>query len=211
MSKSYKKDLTSQHFGRLTVLEFVPNEKRKSYWLCQCDCGKRVVVGLAELKTGDTVSCGCKKIEQAGLNGVKHRLTGHRIYTIWRDMKSRCYNVNDRCYKSYGGRGIMICEEWKNSVKSFYEWSINNGYNDELTIDRIDTDGDYEPNNCRWISNLEQQRNKRNTVFVEYNGTPLNISKAAELVGIKKETLRRRYHKGDRGEKLFRPVNNKNK
>ena len=174
------KDLSNQRFGYLVVqkLDYNPNNK-SAKWLCKCDCGNYATVRGADLKTGHTSSCGCKKHEPSH---VVHYKQGTRIYNIWKSMKNRCYNKNERNFKNYGGRNINVCNEWKNNFQSFYDWSIQHGYSDNLTIDRIDVNGNYEPSNCRWITMSEQSINKTNTVYIEING----ISKPLkEWTGIK--------------------------
>ena len=143
-------DLTGQRFGRLTVLE-----RTELKWLCKCDCGNKKIVAGGHLVSGDTKSCGCLRI--------KHGMRNTRLYSIWHGMKERCYNTKHKFYKHYGGRGIKVCEEWKNDFQTFADWALSHGYADNLTIDRIDVNGNYEPSNCQWATNAEQQRNKRNS------------------------------------------------
>ena len=215
MSKSFKNDLTGQRFGRLTVLEFVPRTCKGSYWKCKCDCGAERVIGASGLISGQTKSCGCLKVEAAKIIQSKfikkHGKRGTRLYNIWFKIKQRCFNKNNPAFNDYGGRGIGVCEEWKNDFQSFYNWAMENGYNEGLSIDRIDNDGNYEPSNCRWTDNKTQCRNRRSNVIVEYKGKKMCLTEAAELSGISINTIYRRYyHKGDRGERLFRPVRKKN-
>lgn len=135
-----------------------------------------------------------------------HNLSKTRLYKIWNGMKQRCYNPNDTRYINYGARGISICDEWKHNFKAFYDWAMRNGYDDTLSIDRIDVNGNYCPENCCWETAAKQLRNKRNNVYVEYNGEFMCLSDAARVSGINRHTLRYRYHAGDRDEKLFRPA-----
>lgn len=201
MSKSYKIDLTGQRFGRLTVLEFVPKEDdHRSFWKCQCDCGEFCIVYKEHL------------IRQKGKEGKSHKTCklfvprrNNRLYGIWRLMRQRCNKPYSANYKYYGGRKISVCKEWEN-FSEFEKWALSNGYADNLTLDRIDVNGNYEAKNCQWISNLEQQHNKRNNLFVEYNGEKMCIREASILSGIPQLTLYRRYHRGVRGADLFRPV-----
>ena len=209
MSKGFKEDLTGKRFGRLTVIEFVPNEKPRTFWKCKCDCGNVSVVCATDLKRWDVLSCGCWIKEKRRERFLKHGLSHTRIYRIWKSMISRCFFSSSKDYKNYGGRGITVCDEWKNNVTAFYEWAMENGYTDELTIDRIDPNKDYCPENCRWIPLEYQNRNKRNTVFVSYQGKLMSLSEASELSGIKYVTLFRRYSAGERNSQLFRPVKRK--
>ena len=203
MSKSFRKDLIGQRFGRLTVIEFVPNDKPQSIWKCQCDCGNVKNFYANNLKGKKVTSCGC--------NYKKHGLTYKRIYSIWASMKDRCLNPNNTHYDCYGGRGITVCNEWKNDVTVFYNWALTNGYADDLTIDRIDVNGNYEPLNCRWIGFKEQQTNRRNNIMVKYNNKIVCLKEVSKMSGIKWTTLFSRYKKGDRGEYLFRPTGKYNK
>ena len=196
--KTYLK--TGEKFNRLTVIAFHHiktyiklngNNDYRDYYLCKCDCGTLTIVDKNSLKTGNTKSCGCLDNQIK----TKHGLFGTRIYNIWSRMKQRCNNKKNQQYKNYGGRGIKYCQEWNNFEK-FYEWSKNNGYAENLTIDRIDVNGNYEPTNCRFITIKEQNRNKRNNVKIYYNGQEKCISEWAELFGIKKGLLYGRLKRG---------------
>ena len=188
-------DLTGQKFGRLTALYRLHNTKGKTKWLCICDCGDLAEVRLNSLQQGAIKSCGCYRKEttkKLGKSCKKHGLTGSRLYHIWRCMKIRCYNKNAPYYKNYGGRGITICDEWRNDFKVFYNWAINNGYQENLTIDRIDVNGNYEPNNCRFISTKEQCNNKRSNVYLTFNGKTQTISQWSDELGIDYKSLQYR-------------------
>lgn len=158
-------DLTDKVFGRLTVLEFAERAKdHHALWLCQCSCGNTKVISGNSLQQGRTKSCGCldKEAHVQRPNRTDHGFSHHRLYRIWKAMKNRCLNPNSPDYqKYYGGRGITICDSWKNNFWRFYNWTILNGYNDNLSIDRIDPNGNYEPSNCRWATPEEQRRNQR--------------------------------------------------
>ena len=167
-------DLVGKKFGRLTAIKRVGTQNGHVTWLCKCDCGNETVVSASTLKSGYTKSCGClwkdsiyefnhseRRKETTRKAKTKHGMKGTRIYRILQAMRQRCRNSNVPCFKYYGGRGIAVCDEWEKSFQSFYDWSIANGYSDELTIDRIDVNGNYEPSNCRWVSMAEQNKNKR--------------------------------------------------
>lgn len=169
-------DLAGKKFNRLTVLQRVENRKKTVMWLCKCDCGNETIVDGFSINHGKTKSCGCLQSEKAKEN-AKHGKTGTRIYRIHHNMKERCFNKNNHRYKSYGGRGITICDEWlgKNGFICFYNWAIKNGYKDDLTIERIDNNGNYCPENCTWIPLQDQVKNKTSNIYVELNGEKLNL------------------------------------
>ena len=204
-------DLSGQRFGRLTVIERAANDKHgEPRWLCRCDCGNHVIVLGSSLRSGHTKSCGCLQREHAakiGKNTATHRLHNTRIYNIWSHMKSRCTSPKDPSFANYGCRGTTVCEEWQR-FEPFYKWAIANGYDDTLSIDRIDVNGGYRPENCRWATMKEQQRNKRNNHYVTYDGETKTITEWAEKLNIRPETLHSRLRSGWSIEKaLTTPVN----
>lgn len=153
--------LQNSRFGYLTVLKRQGSRWGKSLWLCQCDCGNLCERTAAQLKLNENPSCGCMTSLTQSQAYSTHGQTHTRLYRIWKNMKQRCYNEKIPYYHYYGGKGIKVCSEWLDSFENFYNWSLSNGYTDELTIDRIDGDGNYEPNNCRWVDMFVQNRNKR--------------------------------------------------
>ena len=192
-------DLTGQKFGRLTVLKFDEIKNKHYFWICKCDCGKICSVESSQLKSGKTKSCGCYKIDII----KKHYKTNTRLYTIWRGIKKRCLNKNLKGFYRYGGRGISVCKEWEKDFISFYNWAIQNGYKDNLTIDRINNDGNYEPNNCRWVTMEEQSQNTCKVINLTYNFHTYSISKWARLLGISRHTLYARYKRGLNVEEIL--------
>ncbi len=187
-------DIKGRTFGKLTVVDFAyTNKHKKSMWLCKCECGKEVVVLGAHLLDGHTQSCGCFKKEASALRLRTHGKKKTRIYNTWLQMKARCTNPKARDFENYGGRGITICAEWRNDFQTFYDWAMANGYADNLTIDRINVNGNYEPDNCRWVSIQEQQNNKRTNRRITYNGETHTLKDWAEITGINYSTLHSRF------------------
>ena len=170
---------TNQKFGKLTVLFAFQREdgkkviRKNTYFHCKCDCGKEVDIPSSSVITGRQRSCGCDSSQN-----VKDRLLN-----IYRAMKQRCYYVNGARYKDYGGRGIKICDEWKSSFKNFKTWALNNGYDDSLTIERIDNDKDYCPSNCRWADFKFQANNRTNNILVFYNDDWVSVEEVMKQTG----------------------------
>lgn len=197
--------IINKKYGKLTVIKFIERTERitkkgtkngyKYFFLCKCECGNTKVVEWKKLKSGNTKSCGCIRKEKTSQMAMKHNLWQSKLYTRWHQIKNRCYNKNYNRYKNYGGRGIVICDEWKNDFKAFYDWAMNNGYKENLTIDRIDINGNYEPNNCRWITNYEQQHNKRNNKLLTYKGETKCIAEWARIMGLSHTILTNRIFK----------------
>lgn len=154
-------DLTGRRFGRLTVLQRAETIKKRTMWLCRCDCGNEVAVEANNLKIGHTQSCGCLQKEATSKANTTHGMRASRLYRIWKCMHNRCYRKCYHGYKHYGGRGITICDEWVHDFRAFRDWALANGYNDYLSIDRIDNDKGYSPDNCRWVTMELQNKNKR--------------------------------------------------
>lgn len=190
-----KENLIGQKFGRLTVIQ--KSEQGREKYICQCECGN--IITLQRCRIPRYKSCGCYEKENLRIiskSALTHGKTNTRLYGTWCRMKDRCYNPNIEHYDCYGGRGITICEEWKNNFRAFYDWSMANGYRDDLSIDRINVNGNYEPSNCRWATMIEQKRNKRNTVYIIDNGQKIPISVACERYGIEKTFMWRKVKAG---------------
>lgn len=190
-------DITGKKYGRLTVIEFVgKNKHRAALWLCKCECGNTIIAHGASLRSGNTRSCGCLMREYSRKLNYKHGISQTRIQNIYNGLKARCYNKNNPRYKSYGYRGVQICDEWLKSVKNFYDWAMSNGYKDDLTIDRIDNNGDYCPENCRWVNLQEQNRNtSRNRLFT-MNGKTQCVTDWAKVLGLNPVTVLGRINRG---------------
>lgn len=136
----------------------------------------------------------------------KHGQSGTKLYAIWVTMRQRCYNTNNKDFYNYGAKGIKVCDEWVKDFSKFYRWAMENGYAESLSIDRIDPYGNYEPSNCRWATIQEQANNKKNTIYVEVDGSTYTLTELSNLYGIRRETIEMRYLRGDRGDRLVRPV-----
>lgn len=198
MSKAI--DLSGEKFGRLTVLKRIGStDNKKSLFLCKCECGNEVKVIGGNLTSGTTTSCGCYKIELRHKSANPQR---RRLKRIYRLMKLRCFDETNKSFKDYGGRGITVCKEWMESFDNFYSWSISNGYNDKLTIDRINNDCNYEPSNCRWATYEEQANNTRKNRLVEYKGEKMSVSMFARSIGQKPRNVNYLIHRGYSTEQI---------
>lgn len=184
------KDMTGMRFGRLTVISLSHiDEKRLAVWRCKCDCGKEKLVRGSMLRCGNTSSCGCLSVEISTEHIVKlsttHGKTHTRLFGVWCSMKNRCHNQND---PNYGGRGINVCPEWEKNFESFYTWAMENGYDPlakfgESTIDRIDNNRGYSPENCRITNASQQANNRRSTNLITYRGTTRTTTEWAKYFG----------------------------
>ena len=163
MKRKYDESWVGKKFGRLTVVEYLSKEGR---FVCECVCGNRSVVVPVNLIRGKVKSCGCYNRDITRERMTVHGEHGTRLYRIYRAMKDRCYNPKHNSYPRYGGRGIKVCDEWLESYIAFRDWSITHGYSDDLSIDRIDNDGDYDPSNCRWVT-AHQQAEKEKKRYAE--------------------------------------------
>lgn len=190
-------DLTGQKFGRLTVINLLSERAKNGMkiYKCLCDCGNYVNVRYGNLTSGNTKSCGCFNSDCSSKRNSTHQKTHTRLYKIYYNMKTRCYNKNATRYDDWGGRGINVCNEWLNDFMEFYEWATNNGYKDGLMIDRIDNNKGYRPDNCRWITNKEQSNNRRNNILLTYNHVTKTAKEWANDLGINYYTIIGRYHR----------------
>ena len=188
-------DLTGKRFGMLTVICRAEDKNGDVMWQCKCDCGCEKAVRGESLRYGTAKSCGCWIRKNLLEINTKHGKTDTKLYGVWSTMKTRCLNPNSVSYKLYGKRGIKVCEEWVNDFQAFYEWAVSTGYHEGLSIDRIDVNGDYEPNNCRWADAETQANNRRNSHIVTLNGESHTIAEWSKITGIKSSTLYMRLNK----------------
>ena len=212
-----RKDLTGQRFGRLMVIRATDQRYRcgkgsQIIYECLCDCGNTFFARTGQLTRKDSRqkrSCGCLAAE---FFGYKHGGSKMALYSNWNHMKNRCCNPNADNYANYGGRGITVCDEWKNSFAAFRDWALSNGYQEGLSIERIDVNGNYCPENCRWETMKAQQRNRTNTRLIEYNGETHSVAEWAEITGISSKTLFSRIALGWTPDKILtEPVRKKKK
>lgn len=216
MSKGRKpENLTGMRFGNLTVLRSAPDRVYKcgtveKRWICRCDCGNETEVSRGNLKSGRVKTCGCsrgKRWQERKIHGERiievNKEDYKRIQNIRKHILKRCNDSHDKSFPIYGGRGISVCKDWTESTLAFYMWAKNNGYKEKLTIDRIDVNGNYEPENCRWISIFDQQSNKRTNVYIECLGEKHTIAQWARITGLDEETIRRRNKKGLPAKKVL--------
>lgn len=194
---STKKDITGLRFGRWIVLE--ENKERfhgRVMYLCRCDCGTERIVEGARMRSGGSQSCGCLKSEAITAANKTHGLSRTPLYVLWLNVRKRCYDTKIRQYKDYGGRGIKMYEPWINDPVAFIKWCENNGWQKGLQLDRKNNEGHYVPDNLRFISHKQQQRNTRKNVFYTHNGETKCLSEWAEFIGIKYATIISRIIRG---------------
>lgn len=193
MSSTFN-DVIGKYFGERKVISFSHRDSNgRAFYNTVCSCGKKQVIRLDSLRK--SLSCGCLNSKQ------KFR---RELYNRWYKIIDRCYNEKNNAYKYYGGRGIKVCDEWKGNFDKFYNWSINNGYNPELSIDRINVDGDYEPLNCRWTDIYNQANNKTNNVYIDYYGEKVTLSNLSRILGESYWCLRSRYSRGWSDEEIIK-------
>lgn len=200
------KDITGQKFGRLTVIKLdhivIKKHGTVSYWLCKCDCGNEKIIRKDHITGNKILSCGCLQKEKASEINSTHHLSKSRIYYIWASMKRRCSLKTDTNYVRYGAKGIKVCDEWQ-KFESFYDWAINNGYKDNLSIDRIDVYKDYCPENCRWTNEIQQANNKSNNTKIKYNNEEHTLAEWARFLGYSYSTICHRYYRNWDVEKMM--------
>lgn len=193
-------NLAGLKFGRLTVIKKVKNNKKgNSQWLCRCDCGNEIIVFSNNLCRGNTKSCGCLRKDNAKILFTKHNNCNSRLYVVWRDMKRRCTNPHAKDFINYGANGIKVCKDW-NSFQNFYKWAMENGYDEnakkgKCTLDRINNNGNYEPNNCRWVTVKEQANNRKTNHFITINNETHTIAEWAEIYNIKSYIISNRIRR----------------
>lgn len=196
-------NLTGIRFGRLLVISRATDSGHNTRWNCICDCGNSTITTSYNLRKGRAKSCGCLSLEKIKKINTKHGYRHTRLYRIWCGIKKRCYNTRYEYYDRYGGRGIEVCKEWRNNFINFKNWSIENGYSDNLEIDRIDNNGDYEPSNCRWRNRTTQVRNRSNTINLEHNGECKTLIEWCKQYNTNYKLAHARYKKGWNFGKIF--------
>mgnify|MGYP003571294583 CR=1 FL=1 len=191
-------DVIGQKYNRWTIISFSHSDGHHRFYNCVCECGNHGVVDIRSLRSGNSKSCGCLRREITKKRATTHGLSKSRINRIYRNMKARCYDPNAHTYRRYGANGIKMCDEWlgKDGFINFYNWAMNNGYKDNLTIDRKDGTGNYCPENCRWATPKEQSNNLRTNIVIEYNGEKHTVAEWADITGINSRTINMRYKEG---------------
>ena len=182
MGSKFKRNLKGQRFEMLEVVDFSHTKNGYEYWVCKCDCGKQKIVLANNLVYEKTKSCGCLQKRRVSQTNRTHGQSQTRLYGIWKGMRNRCYNPNARSYEDYGARGIQICSEW-HDFDVFQDWALSNGYAEDLTIERKDCDGMYEPSNCEWISSSAQKKNTRRIHYIEHDGKVMSLADWSKHLG----------------------------
>lgn len=196
-------NLIGKRYGRLLVVKEEGKGYHKRIWLCKCDCGNYKTYSTSVLNSGTIKSCGCYKKDIAIKNFTKHNMYKTKIYYVYYGIKDRCYNKKAKAYKNYGDKGIKVCDEWLDGFINFYNWAIANGYKEGLTIDRIDSNGNYEPSNCRWVDRIIQNNNTNRNHYITYNGEAKTISEWARYLGMNRQTLQGRLRNGHSIKEAF--------
>lgn len=191
-------DLTGKRFGRLVVIRQAGHKRKEISWECVCDCGEHCVSAGYNLRSGKKTDCGNHKREKISESNKKHGLYGSRIHSIYYNMKNRCYNPKYYLFRHYGGKGVTVCEEWMGDagIENFYKWSIENGYQETLSIDRIDNAKGYSPDNCRWTTMKDQQNNRTNNRRITINGETKTMMQWANHFGVSYSAIQSKIYKG---------------
>ena len=194
-------NLAGKRFGMLTVIKRASQNGKQGEpkWLCRCDCGNTAIAYGRQLREGKTKSCGCMRYIPTMQPHYIHGGAKTRLFRIWQLMISRCTCKTNSDYRKYGKRGISVCDEWKSSFISFRDWALSHGYSDSLSIDRINNGGNYEPTNCRWATEKQQARNKRNTIYVLMDGRKTSLCDACDMLHI---NIKRAYYRYDMGLRI---------
>lgn len=199
--------LIGKKSGMLTVVDVVfPEGSKRQKLVCKCDCGNTVLIFPYQFGTGYAqLSCGCVK-HRTPYNAI-HKLSKTKLYHVWGTMRLRCYSPEDKKYYCYGARGITVCDEWRNNFLAFRDWALCHGYQEGLTIDRIDNNQGYSPDNCRWTNRKVQQRNRRNNVYITYQGKTQTLVEWCEELDLKYKTINGRIQSGwDKVRAITEPV-----
>jgi hypothetical protein len=185
-------DITGKVYNGIEVISAMS----RTHYNCKCHCGNAFITKGANLKSGNTRSCGCGKATACKQNFFKHGLSKHPLRSIWSNMKARCHNNKNNCYNNYGGRGIHVCSDWLNNSKCFIEWALSNGWRFGLEIDRKNNNDGYSPDNCHFVSHIENSYNRRVTVNIKYNGEDMNFLQLSKINGVSPRLIRKRLRKG---------------
>lgn len=202
-------DITGNVYGELTVIKkaTLSKERRRatgSKWHCICSCGNETITDSWHMRNGKTTSCGCLPEAKRLKSVTTHGKSKNKLFGVWSGMIDRCRNKNNKIAKYYVNKDITVCDEWKEDFLVFYEWANKNGYEEGLTIDRIDGNGNYEPSNCRWVDMFVQNSNKSNNVYLEINGVTKTVSQWSRFSGVNRSTINSRFLAGEEGEELIK-------
>jgi len=187
--------MVGNRYGRLFVAEELERYKSATgrterVFLCECDCGNKKIIKMHTLRSGNAISCGCYKIEYLSSTKSTHGMSDTKIYHVWQSMRRRCNVPADKAFANYGARGITVCAEWESDFSEFYKWAISNGYKEGLTIERINNNKGYSPNNCKWIPRDEQNRNRRMNHYLTHGSRKKTLQEWANEIGVNRCTLR---------------------
>lgn len=189
-------DLVGIQFGMLKVVEFMGRKNSHSWFRCECKCGGQTVTTSNNLRRFHTTSCGCYNEKMFRQCAIKHGLSRHKLFRTWIDMRNRCYFINHNRFEHYGGKGIKVCDIWRDDFIEFYRWAIANGWKKGLSLDRKENNKGYQPDNCRWITVKEQNRNRTSNVHLTIDGVTKIIVEWSEISGNNYEKIRSRVKRG---------------